>query len=87
MRSIHIKQAAALLLAAALLFSLCLPVFADSDLSGEGSFFAVGYTVSKGRLTRGAAADISVTVKNVSLTADTFRASIPICARLWREAR
>ncbi len=75
MRSIHIKQAAALLLAAALLFSLCLPVFADSDLSGEGSFFAVGYTVSKGRLTRGAAADISVTVKNVSLTADTFRAS------------
>lgn len=75
MRPVIFKKAAALVLAVALLFSLCLPVFADSPESGEGSFFATGYTISKGRLTRGAATDITVFVKNVSLTADTFQPS------------
>ena len=75
MRPVILKKAAALVLAAALLFSLCLPVFADSPEAGEGSFCATGYTISKGRLTRGAATDITVFVKNVSLTADTFQPS------------
>lgn len=75
MRAVNVKRAAALFLAAVFLFALSLPVFAEGSLSDdEGSFFAVGYSVSKSRLTRGATADITVTVKNVSLSADSFRA-------------
>ena len=50
MRPVIFKKAAALVLAAALLFSLCLPVFADTPEFVEGSFFATGYTISKRKI-------------------------------------
>ena len=79
MRSAFFKRSAALLCAVLLLFTLAVPAFAEGELPEDGAFFAVGYRLSvgssmPGRLGRGSTADITVTVKNVSLTADTFSA-------------
>ncbi len=75
MSAVNVKRAAALILAAVFLFALSVPVFAEGPApDDEGTFFAVGYSVSKSRLTRGTTADVTVTVKNVSLSADSFRA-------------
>lgn len=79
MRSAFFQRFAALLCAVLLLFTFAIPSFAEGDLPEDGTFFAVGYRLAvgsstPGRLGRGSTADITVTVKNVSLSANTFSA-------------